>query len=95
MQRCLQIDRLKPAEGAAVRRPSPIIDSLEKTFIRRRHRCEMPAATSAMAAMALSDRSGGRPHFLGVGDDTIAYIVRLQADDRCLCTGVVDGAAKL
>jgi hypothetical protein len=49
----------------------------------------------AMAAMALSDRSGGRPRFLGVGDDTIAYIVWLEADDRRLCAGVVDGTAKL
>lgn len=48
-----------------------------------------------MAAMALGDRSGGRPRFLGVGDDTIAYIVRLEANDRRLCAGVVDGTAKL
>lgn len=48
-----------------------------------------------MAAMALGDRSGGRPRFLDVGDDTIAYIVRLEANDRRLCAGVVDGTAKL
>jgi hypothetical protein len=53
------------------------------------------AVVVAKAAMALSDRSGGRPRFLGVGDDTVAYIVWLQANDRRLCAGVVDGTAKL
>lgn len=53
------------------------------------------AVVVAMAARALGDRSGGRPRFLGVGDDTIAYIVWIEADDRRLCAGVVDGTAKL
>jgi hypothetical protein len=63
-------------DGSAV---TDVVAIISIVIIMKRH---VVAVIVAMTAMPLRDRCGGRPGLLDVGDDALAYIVRLNCSCR-------------